>query len=320
LPELEIIKADKAQYRKWVTPDQLDFSGSIFYHPDYLESASDILNLQFKPLVCLSTGVLTGIANLLIGGRFNIKTALIPRLFQYYGPVAITGNANVFKCVTKAIENEIDTAVFSIRPEESSRSDWGGWHLINRLTYYLKPDTFENMKSCCFPDVKNKINKAIKANVEVKNISRFPYEIYQASFKRQKSAPPLGEEHLSAWVERLTNLNLATTFAAIFEGKTVAFRTQLFWGGYAYDWLAGAYPDYNHLGVNQILILKIGEQFYHKDVKNWDLLGGDIKSIADFKKSFGSTPKSHLQLEKNFSMRGMVYRWLMKYKADLSRF
>ncbi|OQX92540.1 MAG: hypothetical protein B6D58_02325 [candidate division Zixibacteria bacterium 4484_95] len=320
MPELEIIKADKTQYRNWVTSEQLDFSGSIFYHPDFLEVAADILNLQFKPLICLSSGKLTGIVNLLIGNRFNVKTALIPRLFQYYGPVAIAGNTDVFEYVTKTIENEIDTAVFSIRPEESLKPDLCGWHLKNRLTYYLRPDTFENMKSDCFPDVKNKINKAVKVGIKVENISQFPYEIYQASFKRQRATPPLGKELLSVWVERLTNLNLAATFIAVFEGKPVSFRTQLVWGGYAYDWLAGAYPDYNHLGVNQLLILKIGEQFYRKSVKNWDLLGGDIKSIAGFKRSFGSIPKTHVQLEKNFSMKGRIYRLLMRLKAGLRRF
>lgn len=319
MPEFESIKVDKARYRSWVTPDRLGFSGSIFYHPDFLEIAADILDLQYKPLLCLSSGKLIGMANLLIGGRLSVKTALIPKLFQYYGPVTITDEAGVFECVINTIKNEIDTAVFSITPVESPRSNYSGWRLKIRLTYCLKPDTFENMKSRCFPDVKNKVNKAIKVGVEVKNISRFPYEIYLASFERHKTAPPLQKEHLSSWVERLMRLNLATTFVAIFDSKPVAFRTQLVWGGYAYDWLAGAFADYNHLGVNQILMLKIGEQFYHKGVGNWDLLGGDIKSIGDFKRSFGSTPKKHLQLEKNFSMKGSVYRWLMKLKSGRSR-
>ena len=113
-------------------------------------------------------------------------------------------------------------------------------------------------------------------------------------------------------------LNLAETYIAVYDNKPVAFLTMLIWGNYAYVWLSGSIPDYRHIGVNNFLVLKIGEQLYHRGVANWDMLGGDIESIGDFKKSFGSTLVTHLQLEKNFTLKGKVYRNLMKLKARLN--
>ena len=316
--EFKAIKVDEHQYRNQVTSETLDFHGSIFYHPDFLKTASDLLNLKFQPLICYASGELAGIANLFISSRFNVKTAIIPHLFQYYGPVTLASEGSIFESVYRAIKNDFDLAVFSLTAEECPKSLYSGWQQEKRLTYYLTPDTFDNMKGRCFADVKNKVNKAIKSGVKIIAAERFPYEIYEASFKRKNIKPPLDKTTIVNWVERLTHLELAETYIAVVDEKSAAFRTQLVFGSYAYDWLAGADVSYSKLGVNQFLVLKIGERHYNNGVKNWDLLGGDIKSIGDFKKSFGSTPKTHLQIEKNFNLKGTIYRKLMKFKARLN--
>jgi hypothetical protein len=116
----------------------------------------------------------------------------------------------------------------------------------------------------------------------------------------------------------LTELKLAETYVAMVGGKIAAFRTQLIFGSFAYDWLAGSLPEYLNIGVNNFLVLKIGEQLYHKGITNWDLLGGDIESIGNFKKTFGSNPIRHFQLEKDFNFKGKFYRVLMELKAKLN--
>jgi len=316
--EIKATRVDEYQYRSQVTSGTLDFSGSIFYHPDFLKVASEILNLTFQPVICHASGELAGIANIFTSGKFNVKTAIIPRLFQYYGPISLTSVNGIFESVCKVIKNDVDTAVFSLTAEEYPKSSYSGWQKAERLTYYLTPDTFKNMKGRCFADVKNKVNKAIKSGVKVVAADRFPYELYEASFKRKDVKPPLDKTTTINWVERLTRLKLAETYIAVVDEKPAAFRTQLVYKSYAYDWLAGSDASYSKLGVNQFLLLKIGERHYHNGVKNWDLLGGDIKSIGDFKKSFGSTPKTHLQIEKNFSLKGKIYRKLMKFKAGFN--
>ncbi|MCP4583346.1 MAG: GNAT family N-acetyltransferase [candidate division Zixibacteria bacterium] len=315
MPEYNIIKADQEHYRRWISPGCLDFPGSVFYHPDFLVAASGILNLDFSPLICFDDKSPVGIANTLAGGKYNVKTAMIPRFFQYYGPVALSSGPGIYKALFKALEHEFDTAVFSLPPEFPLESQPVGWLGENRLTYYLHPDTFDNMHKQSLHSARKQVNKSIKADVVFEVADGFQSSIYKAGFQHQKLKTSMDEKVLAGWVDRLTELGLAETYIAIVDGETAAFRTQLIYGKYAYDWLAGSYPRYLNLGINNFLVLKIGEQLYHKGVSNWDLMGGDIESIGNFKKTFGSIPKQHLQLERDFNLKGNVYRKLLNLKA-----
>jgi hypothetical protein len=315
LPELKTIKADYNQYRLLVKDEHLNFPGSVFYHPDFLAIAADVLNLEYEPLIIYRGDDIIGLANILKGGRFGVKGLLIPSLFQYFGPVIFSDDKDAFRTIIKAIEQDIDLAVFCLPPEQIDLEEFGDWKKIPRLTYYLSPESFENMKNNCSSNVKNKLNKAIKANVEIRNVTEFPYQLYQASFKRQGLNPPVGQSQMIAWVEQLMSQKLAFTFVALVDEKPVAVRTVLLYGKYAYAWVTGSLPEYNHLGITHLLLLKTGEFLYNRGAINWDLLGGDIKSIGDFKRSFGSVPQTHFQYEKNFTFKGTLYRNLMKIKA-----
>jgi hypothetical protein len=317
LPEYKIIEADQDLYRKWVTPDLIDFSGGVFYNPDFLLTASQILDLNFDPLLCIDSEKLAGLANLITGKKYGVKTALIPPYFQYYGPVSLRGDEDVFHKLIQQINNKYDTAIFSLIPEFTSKSIPQNWQAKKRLTYYLKPDDFETMKTGSVHSARKQVNKSINAGVEFKSENKFQPDIYLASYKRQKIKPPLDIRLLTEWVNKLIELKLVEVYAACVEGRPAAFRAQLIFGRYACDWLAGCYPEYLNLGVNNFLILKIGDCLREKGIINWDLLGGDIESIGNFKKSFGSMPVQHFQIERNFSCKGRIYRMLMKTKAEL---
>jgi len=317
LPEHKIIEANQDLYRKWVTPDLIDIPGGIFYQPDFLLAASQILDLEFNPLICIISEKLAGLANLLTGKKYGVKTALIPPLFQYYGPVSLSENDNIIHEFIQYINNNYDTAVFSLTPESGLKATPPGWKARERLTYYLKPDDLETMKSRSIHSARKQVNKSINAQIEFKCQDKFYPDIYKASFDRQNIKPPLNIRLMTDWINRLIELKLVKVYAALVDGRTVAFRAQLVFGRYAYDWLAGCYQEYLNLGVNNFLVLKIGDYLYKKGIINWDLLGGDIESIGKFKKSFGSIPRQHFQIERNFSCKGRLYRILMKAKARL---
>jgi len=317
LSEHKIIEANQDFYRKWVTPDLIDIPGGIFYHPDFLLAASRILGLKFNPLICFTSNKLTGIANLLTGEKYSVKTALIPSLFQYYGPVSLVKDEDIMNELIEHINNNYDTAVFSLVPEYDLKLIPQKWQVKKRLTYYLKPDDFDTMKSRSIHGARKQVNKSIKERIEFRHENKFYPDIYLASFKRQNIKSPLDIGLLTDWVIKLIELKLASNFVAIIDGQPVAFRTQLVFGRYAYDWLAGCHPEYLNLGVNNFLVLKIGDYLYKKGIINWDLMGGDIESIGKFKKSFGSIPIQHFQIERNFNCKGRFYRLLMKAKAGL---
>lgn len=239
----------------------------------------------------------------------------IPKYFQYYGPILFESDSGLITTIEKHLKQNTDLAIFSLTPEISDIIKLNLWGKADRLTYYIKPDTFENTRKKCSEDVKNKLNKAMKAGIEIKLIDEFPFHIYQATFKRQNLNLPMPESQLIGWVSKLAQNGLAKTYVAYHSDKLLAFRTQLIAHGYAYDWLAGSLPDTNPLGVNQLLMLTISQELREANIANWDLLGGDIKSIGDFKRSFGSIPRHHLQIERAFSLKGKIYRSLMRLKG-----
>lgn len=257
-----------------------------------------------------------GLANFMLSNKSGVKTMTIPKFFQYYGPIMFDSDSDLYDAAEKFLKHTIDLAIFSLTPEFSKIFKFDLWKKYDRLTYYLKPDTIDNLRNNCFDDVKNKLNKAVKAGVDIKTMAEFPFEIYQATFKRRNLNPPIPESQLVSWVNGLTQVGLAQTYAAFESNNILAFRTQLIANGYAYDWLAGSLPGANSLGVNQLLILTIAQEHYKTNIINWDLLGGDIKSIGDFKRSFGSFSQHHLQIERAFSIKGKVYRWFMKLKES----
>jgi hypothetical protein len=313
----EIIKADTELYRSHVTDEVLDFPGSIFYHPDFLLTAAEILKLQFQPYLCFCSGKLAGFANTFRGGKLKIRTCAIPRLFQYYGPVATDDAEQVLHMMINALARDFDVAVLSLIPEANLETAPGGWQKTDRLTYYLTPDTYDNMHRKSFRNVKKNANKAIRSGVSFERADSFNYEVYEASFKRNGIQPPVNEDQLIAWIDRLTRLKLAETYRAVVDDKTAAACVLLIYKGYASAWVGGSLPEYLGLGVNNFLMLKIGEQLYHKNIKVWDLVGGDIESIGAFKRSFGSEPVKHVQIEKAFTLKGKIYRQLMKLRAKL---
>jgi hypothetical protein len=249
--------------------------------------------------------------------RLNIKSATIPHLFQYYGLHTLAQRRELFEHFQRKLAEKYDLAVFSLTEEEGRNYDYAGWRRNKRLTYYLQPDKFENMKGRCSPDVRNKINKAIKGDITIVKATDYPYNIYLTTFERRGKRPPVTRDELIAWVKELTDQGLAETHLAFIEGQPAAFRTQLIWHDAAYDWLAGADPAYSGTGVNQFLMLHIGASHADEGITHWDLLGGDLPGIGRFKRSFGSRPVHHLQIEKNFSGKGGIYRGLMKLRSKI---
>jgi hypothetical protein len=304
------------QYQQLASGDLLSFPGSVFYDPAFLKISADILGLEPEPVVSILDNAIVGLGNFLVKNRFGIRTMTIPKFFQYYGPVMFESSAEVMPALEKHISQNTDLAVFSIVPQNSESSIYRRWDLTERLTYYLKPDSLENLRKGCFEDVKNKLNKAAKSGIEIRVGEEFPYDIYRATFKRQGLKPPMPELELTRWVDQLIESGLAKTFIAYQSGRPLAFRTQLIAHKYAYDWLAGSFPDANPLGVNQFLIVNIGNELYKNGIGSWDLLGGDIKSIGEFKRSFGSVPQKHLQIELGFTLKGKIYRQLMKIRES----
>jgi hypothetical protein len=95
----------------------------------------------------------------------------------------------------------------------------------------------------------------------------------------------------------------------------VAFRGELLYGRFAYDWIAGSDPEYHPTGANQLLMAEIGREFSSLNLEAWDLVGGGgLNSISEFKKSFGAREIAYCQTYRSFGIKGRLFERLRKMR------
>ena len=318
MSEYKTIIPDPGEYRKLITSEILDFNGSIFYEPNFIDIASSIFGYLFKPVILLKDNNVAGIGNFLIGGRWPVRNAAIPPLFQYYGPANFTDDPEVFRYIVKPLENQIDSAVFSLVPDRYELFDIHGWSRVPRLTYLLLTGDYDSMLKNCRQNARRNAHLAEKHGAQFEEVETVPYDIYLKTFSRHGKQPFIDKDKLGNWISRLINENLVKTFIAKIDAKPVAFRTILYYGRFSYFWFNGTLPEYLRSGVSSYLTLKVGEYLHERGIESIDMVGGDLKQIADFKKSFGGKPVKHLQVERCFTLKGRFYRDLMKLRARLN--
>jgi len=273
------------------------------------------LGLKALPITILEGDTPLGIVNLTLKTRLTVKSCTIPHHFQYYGPMILGKPQECWAAIDSYLADNFDLAVFSLVPETEGDFPGDRWCRRKRLTFRLEPATFETLRDHCTDDVKNKLNKAARSEIEIETTNEFPGSLYRAAFARRKLKPPVDEFVLGRWVSELGEFGLTKIFMAKVRGAPAAFRVQLIHGRFAYDWLAGSLAEYHPFGVNQLLMLHIGQDHFHRGVLLWDLCGGDIPSIAEFKKSFGPIPVNHYEVERKFGLKGRLYRALMKFRG-----
>lgn len=162
MTDYEIISPDPDQYRKLITSDILDFPGSVFYEPEFLIASASILNLDFRPALTLLSDKVTGISNYLIGDKAGVKIALIPKMFQYYGPVNLVDDPEIFNLLVEPLlRNKVDTCVFSLVPGLNYVIP-PNWRVNNRVTFFFDTNSFEIMIGLCNRNARRQAFKAIR--------------------------------------------------------------------------------------------------------------------------------------------------------------
>ena len=150
--------------------------------------------------------------------------------------------------------------------------------------------------------------------MRIEQCESLPQELWSLAYTRRGLKPPLEPLALARWCERLLTNSMLKLYVAKMNDSPIAFRGQLLQGEFAYDWIAGSDPEFHATGANQLLMAEIGHELAGMNIKTWDLVGGQIKSIADFKKSFGAKELYHYQAYKSFNIKGKIFRVMRKLK------
>ena len=293
------------------------FWGAVFQHPTFVRAAVRALNLQGEPFRMVVGSEDVGYVALISHRRKTIKTVTLPLLFQYFGPMFYEDHNqdHHFLQFDRYLASICDFAYFSMPPMWNETVAYGtGWTCIQKNTLVFTKDRLRRWGSDFLYRVRKKIKIARREKVEISLVDTVPKGLWSASYARRDTKTPIAEQTLIEWCEALVEDSLIKIFAAHVEGKAVAFRGQLIYRGYAYDWVGGSDPAYHPLGVNQLLMAEIGDQLSKSDVHTWDLVGGDIESIAEFKRSFGAIDTPHCHIHKSYNMKGRLFELMRSIK------
>lgn len=291
--------------------------GGIFYHPRFVGPAGENLNLRGESCFLVSAGDSSCALNLLLQDRNIVRAATIPLMFQYFGPLFLDKDSEERSMseVDRYLSGACDFAYFSFSPGFRPGAGFpSGWHPIRAVTLALAADELNNWGGCFRDDVKNKIRKAKRESVKIEPVRSLPAELWSLAYTRRGLKPPMEPPALARWCGRLMADSLLKLYVAKIDENPIAFRGQLILGQFAYDWIAGSDPEFHATGANQLLMAEIGHELAGMGITTWDLVGGQIKSIADFKKSFGAREFYHYLAYKSFSVRGRIFSIARKLK------
>lgn len=291
--------------------------GGIFYHPQFVAPAARFLNLQGEPCFLSSDEKPFCALNLLFQNRKTVRAATVPLMFQYFGPLFLEKDSEQRSLpeIDGYLSRRCDFIFFSFSPEFQVTAGLPpGWHAKPTATLALTADELKSWGNCFRDDVRNKIRKAKRESVRIDRCESLPQELWSLAYTRRGLKPPLEPSALAQWCERLLTDSMLRLYVAKVDDNLIAFRGQLLQGEFAYDWIAGSDPQYHATGANQLLMAEIGHELIEAGIRTWDLVGGQIKSIADFKRSFGAKELYHYQAYKSFNIKGKVFSTVRKIK------
>jgi len=291
--------------------------GGVFFHPGFVESGAGLLAMEGRIRIIEYQGREIGVSNLLFQKRPGLNAATIPLLFQYFGPVfydSVMEGEFIDEVINYCRETS-DYVYLSFPPEFKSIAKFtGNWKINKAVTLAVDSSQLDKWGNDFRDDVKNKINKARRSGIIIEQSDSFNEELWETSFLRKGLRPPIKPLDLKRWCSALMENSLLRIYTAVIDGRAVAFRGQLVYGGFAYDWIAGSDPDYHHLGVNQILMAEIGSDLRKTGISIWDLVDARVSSIAEFKKSFGALEYYHWQVSGAFTIKGKLFGTLRSIK------
>ncbi|OGC96533.1 MAG: hypothetical protein A2W25_02555 [candidate division Zixibacteria bacterium RBG_16_53_22] len=298
----------------------LSLWGGVFYHPVFVSSGARVLKLRGEPRYISRDGM-PGVSNVLYHNRPGITVATLPLMFQYFGPLTFAPAEEPSSgCrILFALPDQIDYAYFSLPPSIDTSRIPRNWRIHPQRTLVVDRQGLGLWGNFFRDDVKNKIRKGRREKVIISQTSRLPKELWDIAYARKSLRAPIDPSALEQWCDELVAASLLTIHVASIDGKPVAFRGQLVFGEYAYDWIAGSDPQYHSTGANQLLMAEIGDEISKMNLYAWDLVGGQVESIADFKKSFGAAEVVHYHVSAALTPKGRLYSALRKLRYGFWR-
>ncbi len=291
--------------------------GTVFSTSAWLEAAAEALGGTPIRLGCLRGGDLIGGCGLLRFQKMGLKKVATPALTPYGGFLFAPSSASraaqeegkrtaVAGPLIERIETDFHYVLLRHSPalRDVRPFGWAGWGVEVRYTYVVPLQDMEGAWTNCEHNIRKQINKAAKQGIRIAesaDIATF-LRLQDRSFARQKSAPPLARDRMQAFYEQLRIRDLCRLYVAE-DGAGHPMSARIVVPGFdtAYDWVAGADPDYYATGATPLLVWTIMKEM-SKTHSYFDFSGANLPSVSKFKRGFGGELRSYYIVEKYASM------------------
>ena len=175
---------------------------------------------------------------------------------------------------------------------------------------------FENFDS----DIKRRIKKAqqlpynIKTDETENNINAF-YQLQKLSFNKQVHAFKLSKDQFLNFMQILFFEKKGKIYTVYLENTPVASCVLIFDKSNAYYWLAGSDPKHLNTGLNQLLFQEMLVDLSKNEIKTFDFLGANTKTIAKYKSTYNFKLAPYYSVDKTI---GFIPKILFKIKEIIA--
>jgi len=291
--------------------------GTMFATSAWLEAAAEALGGTPVRFGCCRGGDLVGGCGLLRIQKMGLKKATTPALTPYSGFLSAPSSTRraaqeegrrtaVAAQLTERLEGDFHYVLLRHPPmlHDVRPFGWRDWSVDVRYTYLVSLQDVEATWSNFEHSIRKQINKAEKQGIKItesEDIGLF-LGLQERSFARQKIAPPLALDRMRTFYERLRARDRCRLFVAE-DGFGHPLSARIVVPGFdtAYDWVAGADPDYYATGATPLLVWTIMKEL-SKTHSYFDFSGANLPSVARFKRGFGGELRSFYITEKYSSV------------------
>jgi len=290
--------------------------GSVFASWQWINHIAEAFSLNPMLLTVSESGRVVAGLPLFTSQQFGLRIAHQPPLTPYTGVIFFPQGSpkeqklsadehRILGALLPAVEQKYHRVFFTLSPKITDVRPfvWRGWLVAPRYTYVLRLEEIEQV----WVELSSSLRRKIRGEayyVEERSSASSLISLLRRSYERTRLSPPVPVPLIERLCTELLRDDLLMIFAAVAEdGTTLAERAIIRWseGKRAYDWLAGANYERNIGNANHILVWHIIQKLAEDGINEFDFLGANTPTIAEFKRQFGGDLRIYFEAK--------WYRW-----------
>ncbi|PJA29414.1 MAG: hypothetical protein CO189_02025 [candidate division Zixibacteria bacterium CG_4_9_14_3_um_filter_46_8] len=318
--DVQILKSD--DYCRWDDFVKQHHPQNLFSLSAWVKTMAGLNDAMPVIIVCaIGEKMVAGLAGAL-SRRFGIRILEPPMFTPHNGIIADhdilerIGEIIIGESILKYLTKICDRLVIINWPGSISLERIGSMRPKIALRHTSIIDLQDGMASSrgYKPDVRNKINKANRANIKV--IESYDpeclYTLMRKTFSRAEAKIKLTRGSFCAALSDINGNNWLRMFLAFKEKMPVAAMAILQYKGTAYSWLSATDPAYYKDGVGPKLTDWILVKLSSEGFQEFDFMGINIQGIGRYKESFGGRRAAYISQDYAFGIKGRSFRFIQK--------